>query len=120
MKKITTQFIPLLLVGFSLLLSFSACKKETIINGNNSSSPCQVNNTCEITFVNKNSSNPYNCYIDGDYAFQVNSSGGQNTATTTADGQSLKAVQASGYLLYPTVYTINMNIGMCSTGRWEF
>lgn len=112
----------LILSIFSFALLFSACKKEnnTTINGNSPSSPCQTNNTCEIKFTNANSTNPYNCYVNGNYVFQINGNGGTNTATVTAGSLSLKSVQASGYVFTPTVYTSNLSVGQCSSGSWQF
>ena len=112
---------------FSLALVCSACKKnDPSPNGNGSnsnggsSSPCQTNNTGEITFTNVNSTNPYNCYVNGSFVFQVNGNGGTSTATVTAGSLSLKAVQASGYAVYPTTYTQNLPVAQCGTGTWNF
>lgn len=93
------------------VVSFDACRKKEA---------CETNNTCTVQFTNVNSTNPYNIYINGTYQFQVNGNSGTNTATVTPGTLSLKAEQASGYLVTPTIYTANLAVAQCAKGTWSF
>jgi len=107
MKKSILAFIVI-----SVMLTSFGCEKE--------SEPCKTNNTCTVKFTNKNSTNPYNIYINGTYKFQINGNGGTNTSTVTPGSLSLKAEQASGYVLTPTIKTSNLSVVQCGNGNWEF
>lgn len=81
--------------------------------------PCEVQGTGLITFTN-NSNNPYNIYVDNVYVARI--TGGYKQSFNVSAGQhTLKCEQVSGYLMYPTVKSVTMNVPRCSNNQsWTF
>ncbi|MBX2909814.1 MAG: calcium-binding EGF-like domain-containing protein [Chitinophagales bacterium] len=79
---------------------------------------CVKNGTGVITFDNW-SKNPYDCYIDGNYKGRV-AGYGTRDVTVYSGYYSLKATQASGYALYPSVYTGSGTVSQCGTLKFTF
>ena len=106
----------ILLSIFYFALFFSACKKDPTSPGNGTTAQpgCVTNNTGSVYFQN-NLSDPYNCDIDGSFVGTVSKSSTSTGYTTTAGNVSYKATQASGYLIYPTVYQSTATLSQCGT-----
>lgn len=81
--------------------------------------PCEREN---IGFINlsNNSNNPYNIYVDGVFITTLNG-GYQQKIKLKVGPHSLKCEQVSGYMLYPTIKTVNVSTTICSDGQvWKF
>lgn len=92
------------MIIFTLLLTITiiGCSKE----------PCEKDKTAEVRMTNI-SSDPYNIYIDG--YFQTTLSGNTYKDYTTKEGShTFKAVQQSGYVLYPTEKQLTENVEACN------
>lgn len=71
-----------------------------------------------IRFTNT-SSNPYKIYIDGE--FRTTLSGNHHIDYEVKKGShDLRALQASGYVLYPTEKTVTISIGGCEDKEFIF
>jgi hypothetical protein len=75
--------------------------------------PCEVFNTGKGKIINLNP-DPYLVYLDGKYIgrCEKNSTFEHDIAPST---YSLKAVQQSGYLIYPSEYVSSYNVIQCET-----
>lgn len=95
----------------ALALAAAGCQKD------NSTKKKQCT-TGDMKFTN-NSSNPYNIYVDGAQATTV---AGKSTATYSVKvgTHEYKAEQASGYVLYPSVYTTSGYMSECGTNTFAF
>ena len=72
----------------------------------------------EVRFTN-NSSNPYNLYIDDTYEATI--SGNAFIEINIIEGQHTGRVeQVSGFLLFPTIETITLNVYGCQQSEWVF
>jgi len=103
-----------------IVLCILGCSKDNSSPSASSTNPPPP--TLTVTFQNTEA-NPYTIYIDGTnegILASGNTSGGFNVNPTTS--HTLKAVQYSGYILYPTTYTLNTPT--YSTGsnsyNWQF
>lgn len=112
--------IKILLFVFLAPLLFSACKKDSTSPGNGTTTQpgCVTNNTGVVYFKNKYP-DPYNLEINGSSVGTV--SGGSPTSptssapyTTSAGSITYEATQASGYWLYPDVYSDIGTVPQCS------
>lgn len=113
MKKVIISLVVTMLAVYS-------CKKDETSPGNGTTAQpgCVTNNTGIVYFKNKYS-DPYKLEINGSYVGTV--SGGSTTSpitsapyTTSAGSITYKATQASGYTLWPTVYTGTGTVTQCS------
>ena len=120
MKKATIMLLAI------LSIAVLSCSKNNNNNAGSSSTPpaCQTNNTGTIYFQNTQV-DPYKLYINGTIVGTV--SGGsvgsptQSAAYTTSAGSVLlKAVQASGYILFPTTYTNTVSLPQCGTVSYQY
>ena len=102
----------LLLLLLSSLVFFS-CKKE------DTRPECEREKYATL-LISNNSNNRYNLYINNAFALilqpheisiPIHLSSGNN--------KILKAVQAEGYLLFPTEVTTTMNVVACSNYDWQ-
>lgn len=99
MKKLIS---PLLLI----VTLFTNCEKE----------PECTTGTVRFTCT---SANPYDVFIDGKYEFQI--PGNSFTERDLPEGnRQLKAVQVSGYLVYPTIKEYTMSVFGCQEHEWIF
>lgn len=93
-----------------LAISFAQCTKET---EQPTKEPCEVFNTGKGKVINLQS-DPYLVYLDGKYI-------GRCAANATFEHDiepstySFKAVQETGYLIYPSEYVSNYNVVKCQT-----
>lgn len=92
--------VPIMLGIFMLIAAFS-CKKETV-------APPEPKGI--ISLVN-NSQNPYDVYVNG--ALVVNDMPGNSwkDITKPTGTYSVRVVQVSGYLVYPTDLTFDGSLG---------
>ena len=113
-------------LGLFLLCAFgtSACKKDdmnnqTNNNNTNTAQPCETNRTSTLQ-VSNNSSSPYNLYINGTYRVQLPANS-ISTPITVNEGNNiqLRAVQASGYILYATEKAGTYNALRCNAYSWQ-
>jgi hypothetical protein len=65
-----------------------------------------ISGTGTLRFVN-NSSNPYKIFINGLYQFDVNGGQAKNVNYSLVGSYTVRVLQISGYLLYPTDQTYN-------------
>lgn len=138
MKK--TMFILL-----AIVLAFSSCKKSkcelavcnnggyceestgncVCINGysgpNCSASVplCAQYHTGSLTAYSSHN-DPYNIYLDNVYKETCSAYGSKTVNNISTGYYNFKAVQASGYILYPTEYTASINITDCTNANVSF
>ena len=98
--------------------------KNNFNSGNTSTSALVANQTTKFNVVLSSTAtlkivnnyfNPYKIYINGDYKFDID---GQYTKTVynmPAGNYTIKYVQISGYVLYPTEGTLIGNVGCGGT-----
>lgn len=79
---------------------------------------CQKNNTGQIVFDNY-SSNPYDCYVNNIYKGRV-SGYGFLSVTITSGYYSLRTLQVSGYVLYPSEFTGAGTVARCGNLTFKF
>lgn len=104
---------------FFAAVMIGACKKETIQPGNgNNSTPTP--NTGTLYFKNTQI-DPYTIYLDGNN-IGVLAVGATSSSYTVTSGIShaCKASQASGYVLYPTIYNGTATLNPGGTVTWTF
>lgn len=79
---------------------------------------CEKNSTGTVVF-DSYSSNPYDCYVNSVYKGRVY---GYGTLSVTAPSGycSLKTLQVSGYVLYPSEYTGSGTLSKCGTLSFKF
>lgn len=141
-KQLLTAVI-VLMTFTALTFSFSSCQKNSCadkvcLNGgycnsgicncptgfsgpnceNDNRPACQRNNTGDIRF-NSYSSNPYDCYVNSVYVGRV-SGYGLLTVSRTPGYCSLRTLQVSGYVLYPSEYTGSGTLSQCSSLTFNF
>jgi hypothetical protein len=88
---------------FATVAILSSCSKDNSTTGGNSSS-----NTGTISWVN-NSNNPYELRVNNSYVGSI-SGLSYYDQEKNAGSYSYKLTQQSGYILYPTVLTGNVNV----------
>ena len=94
------RFFPILLLGF--LFAFSSCKKEEL-------PPICETSTLRLTNI---SANPYTYFLNG--AYQATIKGNTFLEFEIKEGkQTIKLVQESGYLLFPTIIESNVSVFGC-------
>ncbi|MCL2328873.1 MAG: hypothetical protein FWC39_10245 [Bacteroidetes bacterium] len=92
------KFLLFLTVGFAITI-FSSCDDST---------PQPQSKTGTLKLSNL-SDNPYQIYIDGIYVFDV--AGNYTKSIEKATGEyTVRVLQKSGYLFYPTEETHHVNI----------
>jgi hypothetical protein len=93
----------------------TGCKKDEE-NHNSSSNDCNGYGTMTVS---NTSSNPYHVYVNGIY--QTDVPGNRLVEFNIYKGSNtvLYALQASGYLLYPTEKTSYFNIVGCEEYGWQ-
>ena len=75
---------------------------------------CEKNNWGTLNVDNYLKS-PYKVYIDGAYKGTVDAYGNVDYTSISSGTHATKYIQASGYVLYPTEYTLSVNITSCNT-----
>lgn len=103
-------FVLLLLAGIA-----AGCKKE---ENKPVQLPCERDQTAIIVITN-NSANPYALFVDGFERASI-PGGAQRTYSISAGGRQLRAVQQSGYLLYPSVFEAAPYFKACEKKYWSF
>lgn len=101
MKKI-------LLSAIVIVLFTMGCAKE------DTRPDCEKNNWGSLK-VDSYLADPYDVSIDGAYKGQVAGYGDVTYDHISSGTHATKYTQASGYILYPTVYTLSVNITQCAT-----
>ena len=86
-----------------------------------------INNTLNIVLsgtgnvvLNNISSNPYSVYLNGTYAFDMNGGTSKNLNYLPIGNFTIRVLQLSGYILYPTDKTYNLNIDCGNTITTNF
>ncbi|MCL1867662.1 MAG: hypothetical protein FWF72_01755 [Paludibacter sp.] len=105
MKKIILIF-----AAISLLMA--GCKSDE--PNNPVQSECEKSRTGTIIFDSW-ASNPYDCYIDNTYKGRVAANGKLTVNSVQAGYHAFRMTQASGYLLYPSVYTSSGTLQQCGS-----
>jgi hypothetical protein len=80
---------------------------------------CETNNTGTLKVLNVNSSNPYAIYVDGDYKGIANG-GSSLTVEIKAGTYPIRAIQQSGYIVFPSVYNSSVTVPRCGTENVQF
>ena len=109
----------------SLALVFNGCKKDDTDpnspggggGGGNNQLPCEINNTAKI-LISNSSNHPYAIYINNSTKGTA-SAGRITTFEHAAGGWTIKAVQISGYALYPTERNTSLTPAKCSEWSWQ-
>lgn len=101
MKKLSLLFIAVIAI-------FTSCQKE------DTRPDCEKNNWGSFR-VDSYLDDPYNVYVDGAYKGQVSAYGDVTYDKISSGTHATKYVQASGYVITPTEYTLSVNISDCST-----
>lgn len=105
---------------FALIISFAAsCKKEDNTVPNNQTPTCQTYHTGSVKAISFKS-NPYFIQLDGVSYGTCQGNGTFTINNVSAGGHNFKAVQAAGYVLYPTEYTGYVNVTSCYTQEITF
>lgn len=104
------------IIVISITLSSIGCKKES----NKPNTPPAV--TTGSLYVLNNELDPYNIYIDGKYMgiLSPNKVSTNATIVTSGIGHGMKAVQYSGYIISPSVYTGSVTVNAGGTITWSF
>lgn len=105
MKTIKSIFILFVLVSTIAIIS---CKKE------DTRPECEKNNWGSLK-VDNYFADPYKVYIDDAYKGTVAAFGLETYSNVSSGTHATKYVQASGYVLYPTEYTLSVTITQCQT-----
>jgi ribosomal protein L12E/L44/L45/RPP1/RPP2 len=80
---------------------------------------CYYNNTATLKITNKED-DPYTIYINGVSKGKLASGKTASFTITANTSYTLKAVQASGYILWATEYSNTKKVSCCETGSWSF
>ena len=112
MKK-QILFILLLVV----IVSINSCKKDSSSSSNQSD--CEKYKYGTIT-VSNSSSNPYDLYVNDIYTTTIAGKGITDKIQVN-EGNNIKffVQQVSGYVLYPTTKTTNINVVRCTDYTWQ-
>jgi hypothetical protein len=93
-----------LILFVCVTISLTSCKKDE---------PCKANNEAYIV-ANNSTTDPYNIFIDGVYKLQVAGGAKSGRITVSPGTYTFRAVQASGFTVFPTVYQNSTGgIGQC-------
>lgn len=109
---------------FLLILFIAGCQKEETTPPNNNppvdNRPlCEKNNQGEMTLFS-GKSNPYKVYVGGDYKGTVAAYGSFALKNVASDCYSVRIEQASGFIVYPTVYNANICVLQCKNTEYSF
>ena len=107
MKKLT-----LIILFFAIILN--GCSKEGA-----EQIECESLNIGYMDITNT-SSNPYAVYVDGSLHFILYGNTYKNDYELSVGSHEIIAEQQSGYLLFPTVRTLNTYITECNHSSWVF
>lgn len=104
------------------IVAITSCKKENNQpnNGNGTNGTGTIVTTGTLYFKNTKS-DPYKIYIDNTYKFTV--SAGQTSTSYSVTGgvtYTIKAEQATGYVIYPTIYNGTAYANSGSSFTWTF
>jgi hypothetical protein len=97
-----------IILALSCILLISSCKRED----------CEKNKYGTVSISNS-SAYPYDIYVDGIYKMQISGGTISELKVDQGDYRSLYAVQASGYLLFPTEVYNELNVISCSDYSWQ-
>lgn len=110
-----------ILLSFFLcaFLMMAGCKKDNQQPNNGNGSGTAV--TTGTIYFKNTQSDPYKIYVDGYYKMTV-SAGATSAGYTVTGGvtYTLKAEQASGYILYPTVINGSAYANSGGSVTWSF
>ncbi|NOY50458.1 MAG: hypothetical protein GXO88_07850 [Chlorobi bacterium] len=95
-----------------LVLFISSCSKQAA-----EKRECERENIGYVTITNT-SKNPYDISIDGVYKFQLAGNTFKEDIKESAGFHDYKAVQVSGYILYPTVKKTTFSTWICKKSSW--
>lgn len=86
-----------------------------------------TNNTLSVVLsgtgnviLNNISTNPYSIYLNGTYAFDMDGGSSKNLNYLPVGSITIRVLQISGYVLYPTDKTYNLNIDCGNTITTNF
>lgn len=99
----------------SAMFFLSSCGEDE----DNTQPDCEKNQYGTVV-VSNTSSNPYDFYIDN--VFQIRINGGsitQEIQINEGNSRELYAIQVSGFVLYPTEKTTNLNVVRCTDYSWQ-
>lgn len=99
-----------IMLAFVGLTALSSCTKDNDLN----KPQCEQNNTGTLRVV-CNLSDPYKVYVNNAYKGTVGAYTSADFGNVTAGTYSTRYEQASGYIFYPTEYTLSVTITQCNT-----
>lgn len=95
----------------------------TVNNGSctyTSTPACQINNTGWLVF-SSTKSNPYDCYVNSVYVGRCAAGSTLSVTRPANSSYSLRALQYSGYAIYPSDYTTTSGaLPQCYSITWTF
>lgn len=103
MKKLIIILLPLMAI---------ACQKE------DTRPACEKNNTATVKLT-CTSNNPYEIYVNQKFVKVINPNTSEDLQIK-AGSNAVQAVQASGYLISPTVRNLTRDFKQCSTTTFSF
>jgi hypothetical protein len=106
--KMKKSLLMLSMAG-AILMGTQGCVKSNAL-----SPACEINNTGTLKVV-CNKSDPYKVYLNNAYKGTVGSYTSKDFGNISAGTYATRYEQASGYLLYPTEYTLSVTIPQCNT-----
>ena len=107
MKTIKSIFILFVLISTITIIS---CKKEE--TKPDTRPDCEKNNWGTLK-VDNYFADPYKVYVDDAYKGTVAAYGLETYTNISSGTHATKYIQASGYVLYPTEYTLAATITQC-------
>jgi len=96
-------------------LSVIGCQDDSVLSPKE---PCERDQTGTLK-VNNTSSNPYDIYIDGEYVKRVPGKSNVGEIPIKQGSRKLRAIQVSGYILYPTEVTADGTVATCKETFWQ-
>ena len=106
MKKLV---FTLLVAASAGTLGLSGCQQNAAFKPT-----CEVNNTGTLR-VQSYKGDPYRVYVNNAFKGTVGAFSNQTFDDITAGTYATRYEQASGYILYPTEYTLSVTIQQCNT-----
>ena len=95
-----------LIIALLFVVAISSCSKEE------PKPSCETNNTSLLDVVNT-FEDPYNIFIDGTYAFQVDAYSAVSNHIIGTGQHYIYLEQASGFIVTPSSYDSDSYFGQC-------
>jgi len=96
------------------LFGASSCSKDDDNDNDINIPACETNNVGTLR-VDSNKEDPYKVYVNSAYKGTVGAYATADFGNIAAGTYSTRYEQASGYILYPTEYTLSVTITQCQT-----